>query len=129
MIHLLISSPHDQVGAAITTHVLLHDAGSYWILLGIRVQSSHKNMQSKLQLFTGKGAMLAPIRLTNAAAQLHCGSGETQGEASPPPVRTTPAPTRLYTGKGAMQASSPPIRTAPAPTRLIERVAHWWKLV
>src|SRR5713226_733813 len=73
--------------------------------------------------------MLAPIRLTNAAAQLPCGSGETQGEASPPPIRTTPAPTRLFTGKGAMQASSPPIRTAPAPTRLIERVAHWWKLV
>jgi len=27
-------------------------------------------MQSKLHLFTGEGAMLAPIRLTNAAAQL-----------------------------------------------------------
>src|SRR5713101_3882523 len=34
--------------------------------------------------------MLAPIRLTNAAAQLPCGSGETQGEASPP--RSTPPP-------------------------------------
>src|SRR5260370_37493275 len=55
--------------------------------------------------------MLAPIRLTNAAAlflpvlptplrgyccavrqnerQLPCGSGETQGDASPPPIRTT----------------------------------------
>src|SRR5260221_3149071 len=63
-------------------------------------------------------AMLAPIRLTNAGscpsrqrdcvataarsaetkgtAQLPCGSGETQGEASPPPVRTSPAPTRLF---------------------------------
>src|SRR5258708_37991517 len=30
------------------------------------------------------GAMLAPIRLTNAAAQLPSGSGETQGDASPP---------------------------------------------
>ena len=30
-----------------------------------------------------QGAMLAPIRLTNAAAQLPCGSGETQGGASP----------------------------------------------
>ncbi len=34
--------------------------------------------------------MLAPIRLTNAAAQLPCGSGETQGEASP--LRSTPPP-------------------------------------
>ncbi len=42
------------------------------------------------------GAMLAPIRLTNAAAQLPSGSGETQGEASPPPVHTAPAPTRLF---------------------------------
>src|SRR5258708_736670 len=64
-----------------------------------------------------QGAMLAPIRLTNAGscpsrqrdcvataarsaetkgtAQLPCGSGETQGDASPPPVRTSPAPTRL----------------------------------
>src|SRR5260221_11708039 len=37
--------------------------------------------------FYRKGAMLAPIRLTNAAAQLPCGSGETQGDASPPPLR------------------------------------------
>src|SRR5713101_1280141 len=64
------------------------------------------------------GAMLAPIRLTNAGscpsrqrcfaataarsaetkgtAQLPCGSGETQGDASPPPVPTSPAPTRLF---------------------------------
>src|SRR5260221_14527066 len=44
-----------------------------------------------------QGAMLAPIRLTNearAASASH--SGETQGDASPPPVPTTPAPTRLF---------------------------------
>src|SRR6266851_6513224 len=35
-------------------------------------------------------AMLALIRLTNAAAQLPCGSGETQGDASPP--CSTPLP-------------------------------------
>jgi hypothetical protein len=37
-----------------------------------------------------QGAMLAPIRLTNAAAQLPCGSGETQGDASP--LHSTPPP-------------------------------------
>src|SRR5260221_14736236 len=44
-----------------------------------------------------QGAMLAPIRLTNearAASASH--SGETQGDASPPPIRTSPAPTRFY---------------------------------
>jgi mannosyltransferase len=40
------------------------------------------------------GATLAPIRLTNAAAQLPYGSGETKGEASPPSINSTPAPTR-----------------------------------
>ena len=46
--------------------------------------------------------MLAPIRLTNAAAQLPCGSGETQGEASP--LHTAPAPTRLfYDGCGKIE--------------------------
>ncbi|HLQ27813.1 MAG TPA: hypothetical protein VK140_01085 [Ktedonobacteraceae bacterium] len=49
-----------------------------------------------------QGAMLAPIRLTNAAAQLPCGSGETQGDASPlhstppPPLRDRPRPYGAY---------------------------------
>jgi len=40
------------------------------------------------------GATLAHIRLTNAAAQLPYGSSETKGEASPPSINSTPAPTR-----------------------------------
>ncbi len=40
------------------------------------------------------GATLAPIRLTDAAAQLPHGSGETKGEASPPSINSIPAPTR-----------------------------------
>ena len=48
----------------------------------------------KATTISRQGAMLAPIRLTNearAASASH--SGETQGDASPPPVRTAPAPT------------------------------------
>src|SRR5260221_11890391 len=51
----------------------------------------------KATTISRQGAMLAPIRLTNearAASASH--SGETQGDASPPPVPTTPAPTRLF---------------------------------
>src|SRR6266849_565917 len=72
-----------------------------------------------------QGAMLAPIRLTNAAAQLPCGSGETQGDASPP--YSTPLPplrgffyrtvrTSVMYRQGAMQAS-PPSSAPPPPLR------------
>src|SRR5260370_22347642 len=106
--------------------------------------------------------MLAPIRLTNAAAlflpvlptplrgyccavrqnerQLPCGSGETQGDASPPPIRTTlvdkgrflgrtrrdacgaaspqPSPSSIESHpESATNGASPPVtQTAPAAT-------------
>ncbi len=60
--------------------------------------------------------MLAPTRLTNAAAQLPLRGQVRRKETHPP---THPHRSRPYAARrGAMQASPPPVHTAPAPTRL-----------
>src|SRR5216683_7794722 len=63
-----------------------------------------------------------------AASASH--SGETQGDASPPPVRTSPAPTRLlgFVPARAMQAS-PPFPSPPPPLAvLLGGVAHQYQI-
>src|SRR5260370_9149774 len=57
---------------------------------------AHANMQSKLQLFTGGGGAGTYPSHQRCCAATASRSGETQGDASPPPVRTAPAPTRLF---------------------------------
>ncbi|HLQ27976.1 MAG TPA: hypothetical protein VK140_01910 [Ktedonobacteraceae bacterium] len=69
--------------------------------------------------------MLAPIRLTNAAAQLPCGSGETQGVASPP--YSTPPPPLREVGMGRGKHLWVEGEASLTPTRFKERFANQYQ--